>query len=110
MAKKSFPLSKVYGLLEPGPVVMVTTVRKGRPNIMTTGYRSSLRHRTGFGVAGSGRAERLRTCRAQLQKRIDFICERMEHAIMLGSRASRHFRQGRSLWVALNSARNSTAG
>lgn len=25
MAKKSYPLSEVYGLLEPGPVVMVTT-------------------------------------------------------------------------------------
>ena len=35
MAKKSFPLSKVYQLLEPGPVVMVTTSRKGKPNIMT---------------------------------------------------------------------------
>ena len=34
MAKKSFPLSKVYGLLEPGPVVMVTTAGKLRANIM----------------------------------------------------------------------------
>ena len=25
MAKKSYPLSKAYGLLEPGPVVMVST-------------------------------------------------------------------------------------
>jgi hypothetical protein len=31
--KKSFPLSKVYGLLEPGPVVLVTTAQKGRANI-----------------------------------------------------------------------------
>jgi len=38
MAKKLLPLSKVYGLLEPGPVVMVTTVRKGRPNIMTLSW------------------------------------------------------------------------
>ncbi len=38
MAKKSFPLSKVYGLLEPGPVVMVTTARKGQPNIMTMSW------------------------------------------------------------------------
>lgn len=38
MAKKSFPLSKVYGLLEPGPVVMVTTARKGQPNIMTLSW------------------------------------------------------------------------
>jgi len=38
MAKRILPLSKVYGLLEPGPVVLVTTVRKGRPNIMTLSW------------------------------------------------------------------------
>jgi len=42
MAKKSFPLSKVYGLLEPGPVVMVTTVRGKRPNIMTMSWHTML--------------------------------------------------------------------
>jgi len=42
MVKKSFPLSKVYGLLEPGPVVMVTTVRKGRPNIMTMSWHTMI--------------------------------------------------------------------
>ena len=36
--KKSFPLSKVYGLLEPGPVVLVTTAHKGRANIMTLSW------------------------------------------------------------------------
>lgn len=35
MLKKSLPLSKVYQLLEPGPVVMVTTTDKGKTNIMT---------------------------------------------------------------------------
>jgi flavin reductase (DIM6/NTAB) family NADH-FMN oxidoreductase RutF len=42
MVKKSFPLSKVYGLLEPGPVVMVTTVRKERPNIMTMSWHTMI--------------------------------------------------------------------
>jgi hypothetical protein len=32
--KKEFPLAQVYGLLEPGPVVLVTTARAGRANIM----------------------------------------------------------------------------
>lgn len=32
--KRSLPLSKVYALLEPGPVVMVSTARKDKPNIM----------------------------------------------------------------------------
>jgi flavin reductase (DIM6/NTAB) family NADH-FMN oxidoreductase RutF len=36
--KKSFPLSKVYGLLEPGPVVLLTTAQKGRANIMTLSW------------------------------------------------------------------------
>ncbi len=38
MGKKSFPLAKVYGLLEPGPVVMVTTARDGHANIMTMSW------------------------------------------------------------------------
>ena len=42
MAKKSFPLSKVYTLIEPGPVVMVTTARKGRPNIMTMSWHTMI--------------------------------------------------------------------
>ena len=32
--KKAFPLSEVYRLLEPGPVVLLTTVRAGRPNVV----------------------------------------------------------------------------
>ncbi|MDO9371832.1 MAG: flavin reductase family protein [Gammaproteobacteria bacterium] len=42
MTKKSFPLSKVYRLLEPGPVVMVTTARKGRANIMTMSWHTMM--------------------------------------------------------------------
>ena len=38
MAKRSLPLAKVYGLLEPGPVVLVTTAARGRPNIMTLSW------------------------------------------------------------------------
>ncbi len=38
MAKKSCPLSKVYGLLEPGPVVLITTAGKGRTNIMAQSW------------------------------------------------------------------------
>ena len=42
MTKKSFPLSKVYDLLEPGPVVMVTTSRNGKPNIMTMSWHTMM--------------------------------------------------------------------
>ncbi|HQT34719.1 MAG TPA: flavin reductase family protein [Thiobacillus sp.] len=40
MSKKSCPLSKVYGLLEPGPVVLITTASKGRANIMTQSWHT----------------------------------------------------------------------
>ena len=30
MSRRSFPLSKVYGLLEPGPVVLLSTAHKGK--------------------------------------------------------------------------------
>ncbi|MDP4261409.1 MAG: flavin reductase family protein [Bacteroidota bacterium] len=42
MKKKSFPLSKVYGLLEPGPVVMLTTARRGQNNVMTMSWHTML--------------------------------------------------------------------
>ena len=35
---KEMPLSKVYQLLEPGPVVLLTTASKGRPNVMTMSW------------------------------------------------------------------------
>lgn len=35
---KPLPLSKVYQLLEPGPVVLLTTARKGRANVMTMSW------------------------------------------------------------------------
>jgi flavin reductase (DIM6/NTAB) family NADH-FMN oxidoreductase RutF len=42
MAKKSLPLSQVYRLLEPGPVVLVTTADKGRPNIMAMSWHTMM--------------------------------------------------------------------
>jgi len=35
---RKLPLAKVYQLLEPGPVVLVTTARKGRANVMTMSW------------------------------------------------------------------------
>jgi flavin reductase (DIM6/NTAB) family NADH-FMN oxidoreductase RutF len=42
MSKKSMPLSRVYQLLEPGPVVMVTTSCKGEPNVMTMSWHTMI--------------------------------------------------------------------
>jgi flavin reductase (DIM6/NTAB) family NADH-FMN oxidoreductase RutF len=35
---RQFPLSKVYQLIEPGPVVLLTTAHKGRADIMTVSW------------------------------------------------------------------------
>jgi len=37
-SKTPFALGKVYGLLEPGPVVLLATAMHGRPNIMTLSW------------------------------------------------------------------------
>ncbi len=38
MAARQYALSKVYQLLEPGPVVLLTTASKGRANVMTMSW------------------------------------------------------------------------
>jgi flavin reductase (DIM6/NTAB) family NADH-FMN oxidoreductase RutF len=42
MNKRSLPLAKVYGLLEPGPVVLLTTAHRGRANVMTMSWHTML--------------------------------------------------------------------
>ena len=38
--KRKFPLAQVYGLLESGPVVLVTTARAGRANVMPMSWHT----------------------------------------------------------------------
>jgi hypothetical protein len=42
MSKKSLPLSHVYRLLEPGPVVLVSTAGRTRANIMTLSWHTMM--------------------------------------------------------------------
>ncbi|OFZ69056.1 MAG: flavin reductase [Betaproteobacteria bacterium RBG_16_56_24] len=42
MAIRTFPLAHVYRLLEPGPVVLVTTAHKGSANIMTQSWHTMM--------------------------------------------------------------------
>ena len=42
MTKRSLPLSKVYGLLEPGPVVLLSSSLKGKANIMTMSWHTMM--------------------------------------------------------------------
>jgi flavin reductase (DIM6/NTAB) family NADH-FMN oxidoreductase RutF len=41
---REIPVSKAYRLIEPGPVLLVTTMDKGRPNIMTIGFHMMVQH------------------------------------------------------------------
>jgi flavin reductase (DIM6/NTAB) family NADH-FMN oxidoreductase RutF len=38
--KRNLPLSRVYALLEPGPVVLLTTAYRGRANVMTQSWHT----------------------------------------------------------------------
>ena len=42
MTMKALPLAKAYQVLEPGPVVLVTTARGGRANVMTMSWHMML--------------------------------------------------------------------
>jgi flavin reductase (DIM6/NTAB) family NADH-FMN oxidoreductase RutF len=42
MKKKSLPLSKVYRLIEPGPVVLLTTAHAGTDNVMTMSWHTMM--------------------------------------------------------------------
>lgn len=42
MTKRSFPLSQVYRLLEPGPVVLVSTAHRGRANVMAMSWHTMM--------------------------------------------------------------------
>ena len=40
MAKRAYPLSDVHALLEPGPVVLLSSASGGRPNVMTQSWHT----------------------------------------------------------------------
>ena len=42
MKKRSLPLSRVYGLLEPGPVLLLSTAHRGRANVMAMSWHNML--------------------------------------------------------------------
>jgi len=65
MAKRSYPLPKVYGLLEPGPVVLVATARKGKRNIMTMSWHTMMEFEPPLiGCVISGRNESFDTLKS----------------------------------------------
>jgi flavin reductase (DIM6/NTAB) family NADH-FMN oxidoreductase RutF len=42
VSRKPLPLSGVYRLLEPGPVVLLTTARRGQANVMTMSWHTMI--------------------------------------------------------------------
>jgi flavin reductase (DIM6/NTAB) family NADH-FMN oxidoreductase RutF len=62
---RKLPLSRVYGLLEPGPVVLVTTSRKGRANAMPMSWHTMMEFEPPLvGCVISGRNHTFDTLRA----------------------------------------------
>lgn len=41
---KELPASQAYRVLEPGPIVMVSTSDNGKPNVMTMGFHMMIQH------------------------------------------------------------------
>ncbi len=69
MAKRSFPLSRVYTLLEPGPVVLLTTAGRDGPDVMAMSWHTMLEFEpplVGCVISNRdysyGRVKRLREC------------------------------------------------
>lgn len=42
MRKTAFPLAAVYGLLEPGPVLLLSTAHRGKNNVMTLSWHTMM--------------------------------------------------------------------
>jgi flavin reductase (DIM6/NTAB) family NADH-FMN oxidoreductase RutF len=42
LPRRTLPLSEVYRLLEPGPVVLLTTARNGKANVMTMSWHTMI--------------------------------------------------------------------
>jgi flavin reductase (DIM6/NTAB) family NADH-FMN oxidoreductase RutF len=43
---ESFPVTNVYRLIEPGPVLLATTFHNGQPNVMTVSFHMMMRQRS----------------------------------------------------------------
>ena len=41
---RNYPINKVNRIIEPGPIVLVTTFHNGKPNIMTMGFHMMVQH------------------------------------------------------------------
>lgn len=41
---RNYPLRKICRLIEPGPIVLVSTFYRGKPNIMTMGFHMMMQH------------------------------------------------------------------
>ena len=41
---RNYPVKKVYRMMEPSPIVLLTTFHRERPNIMTMGFHMMVQH------------------------------------------------------------------
>ena len=65
MTKRALPLSRIYGLLEPGPVLLLTTSHRGQPNVMTMSWHTMMEFEPPLvGCVVSGRDHSFKALRA----------------------------------------------
>ena len=58
MGKCTYPQSRVYGLIEPGPVVLLTTLHKGKINVMPLSWHTMMEFEPPLvGCVGGGSAD-----------------------------------------------------
>ncbi len=93
MKRRSLPLSRVYRLLEPGPVVMVTTAHRGKQNVMTMSWHTMMEFVPPLvGCVVSGRNHSFEALRATRQCVINIpMANLAETVVKVGSCSGKRF-------------------
>lgn len=83
MSKRALPLGRVYRLLEPGPVVLLTTQSRGRPNVMTLSWHTMLDFEPPLaGIVVSDRNYSFKALRATRECVINIPAEDLSRAVV----------------------------
>lgn len=78
-AKKRLALARVYRLLEPGPVVLLSTARNGRANVMTMSWHTMMEFEPPL-VAGCYACLECKVVDARLARKYNFFVLRVLQA------------------------------
>lgn len=92
MARRSYPMSKVYGLLEPGPVLLLSTAHKGKNNVMTMSWHTMMEFEPPLvGCVVSGRDFSFAALKATRECVLNIpTCELAEQVVGCGNTSGRN--------------------